>query len=388
MLFNEKIIQRLIQLPTPFYYYDIKVFERTLQKALKAAEKVNGKIHYALKANHQSKFLKTLAKYSAGADCVSGGEIKKAINDGILPENIVLAGVGKTDEEIQLALTKKIFCLNVESIEELEVIHQIANRLNTTANIAIRINPNIDAYTHKFITTGLSENKFGINASDIDVVLEKSGLLKNIRLTGLHFHIGSQITDLRSFKNLCLKVNEILKFLEEKNLRITHLNMGGGLGINYMQPDEQIFPDFESYFNVFDEFLEKRPFQQLHFELGRSLVAQGGALITKVLYHKISGNKQFLIVDSGMNHLIRPALYEAYHKIENLSQYNESHYVLYDVCGPICETTDYFGKNVLLPETKRGDVLAIRSAGAYGEVMASDYNLRGCPSVYFSDDIE
>ena len=387
MFFQNSIIEKLKKLPTPYYYYDVDVFELTIQKALQASKTINGHIHYALKANHQDRLLQILAKYKIGADCVSKGEIEKAIKNGISVNNIVFAGVGKTDEEILYALKEKIFCLNVESIQELEVINDIANNLNTKAPIALRINPNVDAYTHKFITTGLTDNKFGINASDLNLVLDKLKQLKNIQLIGLHFHIGSQITDLSSFKNLCLKINELQRYLKEKNIEVTHLNLGGGLGINYMHPDEGLVPDFEAYFKVFYEFLERRHFQQLHFELGRSLVAQCGSLITKVLYQKQSGNKHFLIVDSGMNHLIRLALYEAYHKIENISKYQHPAQQLYDVCGPICESTDCFGKNVLLPITQRGDILAIRSAGAYGEVMASDYNLRGLPNIYFSDEV-
>lgn len=387
MFFNDTIIKKIVQLPTPFYYYDVDIFELTLQKAITASKKIDGKIHYALKANHQDKLLQILAKYNLGADCVSGGEISKALKNKIPSDKIVFAGVGKTDDEIELALSEKIFCLNVESIMELEVIDSIAKRLNVVASVALRINPNVDAYTHKFITTGLSENKFGINASDISITLDKLKTLKNVKLIGLHFHIGSQITDFSVFKNLCLKVNEIQRFLSERDVYVNHLNLGGGLGINYTHPDEYLFPDFEGYFKVFDEFLERRKNQELHFELGRALVAQCGALICKVVFKKKSGEKNFLILDSGMNHLIRPALYEAYHKIENLSKHHQVVNQLYDVCGPICETTDYFGKNVLLPETERGDIFAIRSAGAYGEVMASDYNLRGYPSVYFSDEL-
>ncbi len=387
MFFNTTIIEKLKKLPTPYYYYDIEIFELTVQKAIKASEKTNGVIHYALKANHQDRLLQVLSKYKIGADCVSKKEIEKALNNNISPEKIVFAGVGKTDEEIHFAIVNKIFCLNVESVQELEVINSIAQSLNTHASIALRINPNVDAYTHKFITTGLSENKFGINASDISIVIDKIKNLNNLNLIGLHFHIGSQITDLSRFENLCLKINEILRYFEEQNIQLTHINVGGGLGVDYAHPDKNLFPDFDAYFSVFQNFLEKKFYQHLHFELGRALVAQCGALITKVLYHKISDNKNFLIVDSGMNHLIRPALYEAYHKIENLSQYNMPTNTLYDVCGPICETTDYFGKNILLPHTKRGDIIAIRTAGAYGEVMTSDYNLRGYPSVYFSDNI-
>lgn len=387
MFFNQSIIQKLIKIPTPYYYYDVEVFELNIQKALNAAKRINGKIHYALKANNQNKLLQILSRYNIGADCVSGGEIQRALDNGIDSKNIVFAGVGKTDEEITLALSKKIFCLNVESVQELEVINDIAVSLNVKANIAIRVNPNVDAYTHKFITTGLSENKFGINASDLSAVLDKLKSLKQLKLIGLHFHIGSQITDLSAFKNLCLKVNEIQNYLENKNIELQHLNLGGGLGINYTHPDEFLFPDFENYFKVFETFLNRKSHQELHFELGRALVAQCGALISKVLFTKQSGRKNFLILDSGMNHLLRPALYEAYHKIENISKYYEPANVLYDVCGPICETTDYFGKNVLLPNTYRGDIIAIRSAGAYGEVMASNYNLKGYPSVYFSDEI-
>lgn len=387
MVFNLNNIEKLKKLPTPFYYYDLDIFELTVQKAIAGAKRVNGHIHYALKANHQDRLLQILSKHNIGADCVSKGEIEKALHNAIRPEKIVFAGVGKTDEEIRFALSQKIFCLNVESIQELEVIDSIAQTLNMTAPIAIRINPNVDAYTHKFITTGLHENKFGINASDLSITIDKINHLPHLKLIGLHFHIGSQITDLSRFEILSLKINEIQRYLEEKNIPIQHINLGGGLGVDYTHPDENIFPDFDAYFKTFATFLEKRPYQQLHFELGRALVAQCGSLITRVLYHKVSGDRNFLIVDSGMNHLIRPALYEAYHKIENLSQYHQAPEVLYDVCGPICETTDYFGKNVLLPATKRGDIIAIRSAGAYGEVMASNYNLRGNPSIYFSDDI-
>ncbi|MCX7728017.1 MAG: diaminopimelate decarboxylase [Bacteroidia bacterium] len=387
MFFSHAIIEKLKKLPTPYYYYDTDIFELTLQRAIKASEKVGGKIHYALKANCQDKLLQILSTYHIGSDCVSSGEIKKALQNNILPENIVFAGVGKTDEEITYAISQKIFCLNIESIQEMEVVNEIAGKLNTVADVALRINPNVDAYTHKFITTGLTENKFGINASDLTIVLEKLPQMAHLKLIGLHFHIGSQIMDMSSFKNLCLKVNEIQRWMEERGIVLKHLNMGGGLGVDYVHPDKNLFPDFESYFAVFEKFLERRPYQLLHFELGRSLVAQCGVLVTKVLFHKTSGSKHFLIVDSGMNHLLRPALYEAYHKIENISKYLETPDELYDVCGPICETTDYFGKNVLLPHTERGDFIAILSAGAYGEVMASNYNLRGFPNIYFSNEI-
>ncbi len=376
-MFTPQHIQQFNSIETPFYYYNTALLQNTIA-AIKAAAPKEYTIHYALKANAHPTLLNIIKHAGFGADCVSGNEVKRAIECNFTPSHIVFAGVGKSDNEINYALDNNIFCFNVESIHELQIINQLAGLKNKTANIALRINPNVDAYTHKYITTGLEENKFGINPYEFDAVLSELKKLNNLHLIGLHFHIGSQIQDLTPFKNLCLRVNEINKWFIQKGYLLPHINLGGGLGINYSQPDTEAIVDFESYFNVFKQFLELQPQQHVHFELGRCIVGQCGSLISRVLYIKNGINTNFAILDAGMTELIRPALYQAFHKIENISANNESTnlHLKYDVVGPICESSDCFGKAVSLPETKRGHLIAIRSAGAYGEVMSSRYNLR------------
>lgn len=374
-MFTQQHTDLFRTLETPFYYYDTGVLKNTLA-AIKKAAPASYHIHYALKANAHPTLLQAIREAGLGADCVSGNEVKRAIACGFAPGQIVFAGVGKSDSEINYGLDHSIFCFNAESIAELRVLNELAAAKNTTANIALRINPNVDAYTHKYITTGLEENKFGINPYEFDTVLEELKKLNHLQFRGLHFHIGSQIQDLTAFKNLCLRVNEINKWFVQKGYTAEHINLGGGLGINYKEPDTQAIVDFESYFSIFGRFLSLLPSQQVHFELGRSITAQCGSLISRVLYIKNGINVNFAILDAGMTELIRPALYQAYHKIENLSQKNGLALKKYDVVGPICESSDCFGKAVELPETKRGDLIAIRSAGAYGEVMSSRYNLR------------
>lgn len=373
-MFTKEQIERFKSLETPFYYYDLDLLDRTLKSIKKAAPK-EYHIHYALKANSNHKLLALIKDAGFGADCVSGNEVKRAVELGFASKDIVFAGVGKSDAEINYALDNDIFCFNVESTAELSVINELAKAKNKTAKVALRINPNVDAHTHKYITTGLEENKFGINPYEFDVVLNLIKTLSNIQLIGLHFHIGSQITSLTPFKNLCTRVNEINQWFIEKGYLLPNINLGGGLGINYQEPDKEAIVDFEAYFNVFKQFLELKPGQAVHFELGRAIIAQCGSLISRVLYIKNGINTNFAILDAGMTELIRPALYQAFHKIENLTNTSPSN-VKYDVVGPICESSDCFGKAVLLPETKRGDLIAIRSAGAYGEVMSSSYNLR------------
>ena len=398
MTFSKEQITKFNSLETPFYYYDLDLLKSTLEELTKESLKRDYKIHYALKANSNDRILKLISDSGLGADCVSGNEITKAIETGFKNDEIVFAGVGKSDKEIKTALNENISCFNVESIQELEVIDSIASMENQIAPAALRINPNVDANTHHYITTGLEENKFGINAWELPAIIEKLSSLKNINLIGLHFHIGSQITDLNVFKGLCLRVNEIQKWFDEKNFQFKSINVGGGLGINYENPDAELIPDFKSYFNVFENFLEVRPNQEVHFEIGRAIVGQCGSLISRVLYIKEGINTNFAILDAGMTELIRPALYQSYHKIENLSKSEtlptgrqvenpKSEILRYDVVGPICESSDTFGKSILLPETKRGDLIAIRSTGAYGEVMASRYNLRDVFTQYFSDQI-
>lgn len=373
--------------PTPFYYYDMDLLGRTLN-ALKAAAPADFHIHYALKANANSELLKRIHAYGFGADCVSGNEIKRALEIGFDPKKIVFAGVGKTDEEILFGLEQNIFCFNAESGHELIVINQLAAQHNKIAPIALRINPNVDAYTHKYITTGLEENKFGINPYELEDILSLLKTLKHIKLIGLHFHIGSQITSLTPYKNLCLRANEINHYFIQKGLFPEHINLGGGLGINYAEPNAHSIVDFESYFAVFKKFLEPKPSQSIHFELGRSIVAPCGSLISKVLYIKNGINTNFAILDAGMTELIRPALYQAFHLIESLEENSDSRTRKYDVVGPICESSDCFGKSIVLPELKRGHLLAIRSAGAYGEVMSSHYNLRQNVKRIYSTEIK
>jgi diaminopimelate decarboxylase len=370
---------------TPFYYYDMELLDQTLESLKKPIFKNGYRVHYAIKANAEPRILDTIKNAGLGADCVSGNEVQRALDVGFTPENIVLAGVGKTDKELTLAITNNIHSVNCESIEELEVIDQVAKNNNAVAKIAFRLNPNIDAKTHKHITTGLSENKFGIPASDLGLALEELSKFRNIKLTGVHFHIGSQILSLNPYTQLCSAVNDVNSFLDSQGVEIEHLNLGGGLGIDYHNPQENPIPNFEEYFNVFDKFLKPRPHQSVHFELGRSIVGQMGSLISKVLYVKAGKKTNFTIIDAGMTELIRPALYNSYHKIENISSHEEIQ--PYKVVGPICESTDTFGE-AELPKTLRGDILKINSAGAYGQVLSSNYNLRDRAESIYSDEFD
>lgn len=375
-MFNNKTLEQFKGLDTPFYYYDIDLLAQTLDSAKEAADKRNFHIHYALKANFNDRLLSVIQSKGFGADCVSGNEVQKSIDVGFPASQITFAGVGKSDKEIKIALKHQIFAFNVESIQELEIIDELAGQEGVKANVSLRINPNVDAHTHHYITTGLDENKFGVPNSELENAASVINSCENINLIGLHFHVGSQITDLDVFKNLCLKVNEWKDWFEERGTFIKVLNVGGGLGIDYKDPDGHPMPDFEAYFAVFDEYLERREDQEVHFELGRALVAQCGSLISRVLYTKSGAKKNFLILDAGMTELMRPALYQAYHKIERVGEDDGLNTLSYDVVGPICESSDSFGKDIELPISKRGDLIAIRSAGAYGEVMASRYNLR------------
>lgn len=379
------IKQALENNKTPFYHYDLALLNKTLKYIKKESELYSYHIHYALKANSDNQILKMIKEYNLGADCVSGNEISKAVEIGFESDKIVFAGVGKTDQEIETALENNIFCFNCESIAEINVIQEIAKKKKKTARIAIRINPNVVANTHHYITTGIEENKFGINKKELDDVIKTIQSSDSIILVGLHFHIGSQISDLAVYKNLCVRVNEFQNWFEQKNISVSHINVGGGLGINYSEPMLEPMSDFKNYFKLFKDHLELRPNQELHFELGRSIVGQCGTLLSKVLYLKKGIKTEFAIIDAGMTELIRPALYQATHQIINISN-EEKNYKNYDVVGPICESSDCFGKQVSLPQTKRGDYIAILSCGAYGQVMASQYNLRPLVSAVYSDN--
>lgn len=365
---------------TPFYYYDLRLLDETLDCLLEASSYPGFCVHFAVKANSNPVILRHIAGAGLGADTVSLGEIKLALQAGFPPEKIVFAGVAKTDEELSGALELGIGCINVESAAELEVIEEIAARMGRKAPVALRVNPEIDAHTHHYITTGLAENKFGIALEAIDAVLKRCVESEWIDFRGFHFHIGSQITDLTPYRILCERINKFQSRYPE--LTIPTINVGGGLGIDYDEPDANPIPRFKEYFDIFHEYLRLRPGQELHFELGRAIVAQCGSLICRVIYVKEGVGKKFVILDGGMNALIRPALYQAHHKIENITSESEVE-ERYDVVGPICESSDVFGADELLPLTKRGDLISIRSAGAYGETMASTYNSRPLPtSVY------
>ncbi|MDR1881856.1 MAG: diaminopimelate decarboxylase [Prevotella sp.] len=378
-------VDKLKGIETPFYYYDMDLLKKTLKIVKEETKKYGFIQHYAIKANANRRILELIASEGFGADCVSGNEVKVAVNAGFPASKIVFAGVGKTDKEINLALDLNIFCFNVESLPELEIINELANKKGKLARVALRINPNVDAHTHEYITTGLNENKFGFAMAHLDEVMEKLKSLKSVKLIGIHFHIGSQIEDVQVFGPLCKRVNELQTYFEEKEVKLEHINLGGGLGIDYENPDACPVPDFAAYFALFNENLKLGDGQIAHFELGRSIVAQSGVLVTRATYVKHGENKTFVIVDAGMTDLIRPALYQAYHKIENVS--SGLPLAKYDVVGPICESSDVFAKGCELNETRRGDMLILRSAGAYGEIMASQYNCRELPKPYYSDKI-
>ena len=379
-------IERFASMRTPFYYYDMDLLRQTLQAITTEANKHEGFcVHYAIKANANSQVLKTIRQAGLGADCVSGGEIEASLKAGFPSSKIVYAGVGKSDWEINLGLDAGIQCFNVESVPELEIINELAGAKNKIANVAFRINPDVGAHTHANITTGLAENKFGISLQDIDKVIEIAQGMENITFVGLHFHIGSQILDMGDFEALCNRINDLQDTFERKHIRIENINVGGGLGISYDHPNRLPIPNFKEYFETYAHHLKLRPWQKLHFELGRAVVAQMGTLVTRCLYVKQGNRKQFAIVDAGMSDLIRPALYQAFHKIENIS--SDEPAATYDVVGPICESSDVFAKAIDLNTTKRGDLIAIRSAGAYGEIMASQYNCRRLPIGYIKEEL-
>ena len=379
-------IEKLERIQTPFYYYDSEVLRTTLNSINSEVQKHEGfVVHYAIKANANPGVLRLIREAGLGADCVSGGEIEAALKAGFASNKIVYAGVGKSDWEINLGLDNDIFSFNVESIPELEVINQLARLKGKVAKVAFRINPNVGAHTHANITTGLAENKFGIAMQDMETVIERATQMENVKFVGLHFHIGSQILDMGDFEALCNRINDLQTQLENHHIRVGNINVGGGLGIDYQHPNRVPVPDFKAYFDTYAKKLKLRPGQTLHFELGRAVVAQCGSLIARTLFIKEGTHKKFCIIDAGMTDLIRPALYQAYHKIENIS--SEEPLEAYDVVGPICESSDVFAKQIDLNRAHRGDLIAIRSAGAYGEIMASQYNCRKLPQGYMSDEI-
>lgn len=384
-MFPSEVVDALNRHKTPFYYYDVELLRSTLEQVKTFGIDRGYRVHFALKANHQPKILQIIREYGLDADCVSGGEINRALDTGYLPNQIAFAGVGKNDDEINLALSCDILCFNCESPQELEVINDLAEKAGKIARVALRLNPNVNAETHHYITTGLSENKFGIIEDDLDVVLEKLPDLTNIQLVGIHFHIGSQIVKFEPFEQLCNKANQLNEYIESKGFNLEVINVGGGFGINYDKPNQDSIPDFEHFFETFSKHITLKAHQTLHFELGRSIVGQCGSLISRVLFTKTGRIKNFAIIDAGMTELLRPALYQAIHNIDSLT--SSALHQKYDVVGPICESSDTFRKDIELPELSRGDLIAIRSCGAYGEVMQNEYNLRPHVRSLYSDEI-
>ena len=371
------------QTATPFYYYNIDLLHETIQEVNRQISGFPFKIHYAVKANGNPHILSEIAEMGMGADLVSGGEVEAALAAGFKAQDMTFSGAGKTDWEIRLGIEHGIGCFNVESIPELEVINHLAGEMGKKANIAFRVNPDIDAHTHKYITTGTADNKFGICIETLDQTIKHALALPHVHLRGLHFHIGSQITTMQPYSMLCDIINGLLDKYEQQGINFEMINVGGGLGIDYSDPDGHAIPDFEHYFSTFKEGLHYRSNQMIHFELGRSIVGECGSLIARTTYVKESRNKKFIILDAGMTELIRPALYDAHHKIQNLTAEDRDACDIYDVVGPICESSDVFCHDCKLPLTQRGDLIAIRSTGAYGESMSSHYNMRRQPQSVF-----
>ncbi|MCL2727080.1 MAG: diaminopimelate decarboxylase [Bacteroidales bacterium] len=370
---------------TPFYYYDLSLLKETLGVYTSCLNKYGYHAHYALKANANDRILEEIRLAGLGADCVSGNEVTLALQSGFDPQKVVFAGVGKTDKEIITALKGDIFSFNCESIPEIEVINNLAAGLGKKARISLRINPDVDAHTHKYITTGKAQNKFGISHWMFDQVWDVVSRCTHVQLIGLHFHVGSQITNIGVFKALCHRVNEFQRWFVNKGAELPVVNLGGGLGVNYHAPFEHRIVDFNSFFELIHQNLIVLPGQEVHFEPGRALVAQCGYLISRVIYVKKGRGIKFAILDAGMNDLIRPALYSAHHHIVNLSSKGRD--MRYQVVGPVCESSDRFAKSVLLPQTQRGDFIALCTAGAYGQVMAMRYNQRDIAPAYYSDQL-
>lgn len=385
-MLSREIKDKIQDIATPFYLYDMELLRTTLEIAKEESSKYGYKIHYALKANFDERIFQTVRGFGMGVDCVSGNEVRYAIEQGFAADSVVFAGVGKTDEEIRCGIEQGIFAFNCESRHEMEIINGIASGMGKVANVALRINPDVDPQTHKNISTGHGDSKFGISYKEIEEVAAELSELKNINITGLHFHIGSQITSMEPFENLCKRVNMLYGWFSERGFTFSHINVGGGLGVNYSDPESEPIPDFKKYFAVFAENLDIDPAIEIHFELGRSLVGQCGELITKVLYNKVTAaGTKVAIVDASMTELIRPALYQAHHSIENLSRNGEEG--VYTIAGTVCESSDIFARGITLPTPQRGDLLTLKTAGAYGAAMASRYNMHDIPEAVYSDEI-
>ena len=385
-MLSRKVAAQLREIETPFYLYDINLLRQTLESVMYESNKYNYKVHYAIKANNDDYLLSIIKEYGIGIDCASGNEVRKAIEMGFDPKSVVYAGVGKRDKEIRYAIEQGILAINCESIEELQVVNQLAGEMGKKADIGLRVNPDIDPKTNRCIDTGQADSKFGISYEEILSSVEHIRSLKNVLVIGMHIHIGSQIRELHVFENMCNKVNVIVDNLTKLGFEIEFVDVGGGLGVNYDMPENEPIPNFASVFAIIKQHL-KVGNREVHFEFGRSIVAQCGELITKVLYNKTTATgRRLVIVDGSMTELIRPALYGSYHNIENITSEADQR-LKYTIVGTACESTDVFDENVSLPLTKRGDLLTIKSAGAYGMSMASRYNQHDLPGAVYSDEL-
>ena len=361
--------------PTPFYLYDLDDVAGRVQK-FQELGKVPLKLHYAMKANFHPEILKTVRDLGVGLDVVSGGELERGISLGFKPADIVFSGVAKSEKEIARAIDLKIAQLNVESLSELKRIARIAKEKGQAAAVAFRLNPDVEAVTHPYIQTGFRENKFGVDEALLPEFLDVVRANRNyLHLRGLTLHIGSQIRDLASFKAAFLKDKKLFHNISNE-FPLTTFDIGGGLGIDYTREGDADFGPLKDYLDVVAETLGDLKGVELLAEPGRILVARAGLLVTQVEYIKETPYKKFAIVDTGMHHLLRPSLYQAFHRIEKLKSSADTQAV-YDIVGPICESTDVLAKSRSLERLDEGDRLLIFDAGAYGAVMSSDYNLHG-----------
>ncbi|MBR5802337.1 MAG: diaminopimelate decarboxylase [Alistipes sp.] len=385
-MLSRKVASQLKEIETPFYLYDINLLRQTLESVVYESNKYNYKVHYAIKANNDDYLLSIIKEYGIGIDCASGNEVRKAIEMGFDPKTVVYAGVGKKDKEIRYALEQEILAINCESIEELQVVDALAAEMGKMADVGLRVNPDIDPKTNHCIDTGQADSKFGIAYDEILENVELIKSLKNINIIGIHIHIGSQIRELHVFENMCNKANAIVEKLESLGFSFRMVDVGGGLGINYDVPENEPIPNFASLFAIVREYLNVGD-KEVHFEFGRSIVGECGELIASVLFNKTTATgRRLLIIDASMTELIRPMLYGSYHNIENITS-EEDVFKKYTVVGTACESTDVFDENISLKKSKRGDLLAIKSAGAYGRSMASEYNMHELPKAVYSDQL-
>ena len=385
-MLSRQVSDKLRQYRTPFYLYDMELLRQTLESLVSVARRYGYVIHYAVKANFDPRIIQLVKEYGLGIDCASGNEVRCAIDAGFDPKGIVYAGVGKRDHELRYAIEHGIFAINCESLQELQVIDDIASAAGKVQDVGLRINPDIDPKTNRCIDTGQADSKFGIAYEEVISNIAWIESLKHVKIRGIHLHIGSQIRELHVFEYLCDKVNSIVAHLGTLGLDFDFVDVGGGLGINYDVPENEPVPNFASVFAIINSHL-KVGGKAVHFEFGRAIAAQCGELITSVLYTKTTATgRKLVIVDASMTELIRPALYGAYHNIDNITSRSEKR-ERYTIVGTACESTDVFDESITMPETQRGDLLTIKSAGAYGMSMASRYNLHDLPAAVYSDDL-